>query len=275
MTTRQELLTQWQQRLAEAEQACLAADSPVWADRVRVKLYRFLLSMYGHAPWPGAKDDVDNSRGRAASQITVADPKEELAGKEPRTRAEILRGLRNVKGLGEELAPAGPLQGGLQPDSPMVIASYKRRPAAEVALDRLRRAGLCPAMVRQGKLWQIYVTADGFDIASQCLQLRERAVPRLQVLTVSRGPGIITLLSSIFFLLLACVMCGLLVQMVFLDQRQLAEYDMPARSELTMYFAFEFLMLLIAYVLYRSWSNAHRADRERLRNEPAPGRDPR
>jgi len=159
MTTRQELLTQWQERLADAEQACAAA--PSWAERIRVKLYRFLLAMYGQTQWPGPKDDVDNSQLRAAtSKLIIAEPEQEadglqavgsqavLVGKEPRTRAEILKGLQNLKGLGEELAPAGPLADGLLPDSPVAVASFAKEPAASAAINAPPRFSQCPSCVR-------------------------------------------------------------------------------------------------------------------------------
>lgn len=170
MTTRQELLDYWRSRLCEAEAAC---DDPVtdsWAARVRRKLFRFLLTMYGQAPWPGPKDDVDNSAGRALhNQVFVADPHAELAGKEPRTRAQILRGLQNIQGLSAELAPAGPLTSGLESDSPMVVGAFKKLARAQVACRRLQRLGLHSEMICSGQLYQIFVAAADFDVASDIL----------------------------------------------------------------------------------------------------------
>ncbi len=178
MTTRQELLDQWQQRLADAEQACEAAVVPAWSDRLRVRLYRFLLAMYRETDWPGKKDDVDNIQGRAAYlQLAVAERKDEFAGKEPRTRAEILQGLRNVKGLSDELAPAGPLTDGLQPTSPFVVAGCRKRVDAERISRQLRRHGLKPVIGNNGGLFQVFVTAENAPAALAIVQRLENSRP--------------------------------------------------------------------------------------------------
>lgn len=186
MTTRQELLDQWQQRLADAELACEATVVPAWSDRLRVKLYRFLLAMYGHTDWPGPQDDVDNSQERAANaQLTVAEPKEEFAGKQPRSRAEILQGLRNVKGLGEELAPAGPLTDGLLPNSPFVVAACRKNVEAVRITRQLRRYGLVPKIGHNGGLFQVFVTAEHAPAALQIVQRLAEA--RAEALSRAKG----------------------------------------------------------------------------------------
>lgn len=171
MTTRQELLTQWQQRLTDAEQASAAA--PSWAERMRVKLYRFLLAMYLRTTWPGSKDDVDNSQLRAAnSQLIVAEAQQALAGKVPRTRAEILNSLRNLKGLGEELAPAGPLAGGVSRKAPVFFVAAERIQDCNVASrspreSRQRTAkpdvGLSTFLICVCTLMAIFFSAKFFD----------------------------------------------------------------------------------------------------------------
>jgi hypothetical protein len=186
MTTRQELLDQWQQRLADAELACEATVVPAWSDRLRVKLYRFLLAMYGQTDWPGPQNDVDNSQERAANaQLTVAEPKEEFAGKQPRSRAEILQGLRNVKGLGEELAPAGPLTDGLLPNSPFVVAACRKNIEAVRISRQLRRHGFMPKIGNNGGLYQVFVTAEYAPAA--LLIVQDLAEARAEALSRTKG----------------------------------------------------------------------------------------
>ena len=278
MTTRQELLTQWQQRLAEAQQACLAVQTPAWSDRLRVKLYHFLLAMYGHTPWPGSKDDVDNSQGRAASQLVVAEAAAEtqqqtFAGKEPRTRAEILNSLRNVKGLSDELAPAGPLQKGLLPGSPIVVASFKRQPAANTAVEKLRHAGLNAALARQGNLWQIYVAADEFEMATACLRTQVRAVSDPSIYEIHRPvkPGVITLVCAFLFGAIACLMLGMVIRVTFFNVSHAPNYELPQKSELFVSGCVSCGLFLMSYCLLHSWIVA-RTDL-RPANEPAPGRE--
>ncbi|WP_425614796.1 hypothetical protein NA78x_004675 [Anatilimnocola sp. NA78] len=156
MTTRQELLDYWQQRLADSEHA--GGQGFAWTDRLRLKLYRFLLAMYGQSEWPGSKDDVDNEIGRTLnSSLMVADTSEISTGKAPRTRAEILKSLQSVKGLSDELAPPGPLQHGLEPNSPVVVAANRKRVKAERVARYLEKQNI-PIEVRYaGSLWQIFV----------------------------------------------------------------------------------------------------------------------
>jgi hypothetical protein len=261
MTTRQELLDQWQQRLAEAEQACEAIAVPAWSDRLRVKLYRFLLAMYGQTDWPGQKDDVDNVQGRSANgQLTVAEPKEVFAGKEPRSRAEILRGLRNVKGLGAELAPAGPLADGLLPDSPVIVASFKKHKAAAVALRKLRRSGFQPAIAKQGHLWLIYVVAANSAAAANALQETSSARRREPAIRTVRQPDrIVSLLSAIFFTVIACLLGSALVHFAFLDWSKVPEARVPLAGELYALAGTTLVFALVASLLFHSWGNSRRS----------------
>ncbi|QDU30145.1 hypothetical protein ETAA8_52640 [Anatilimnocola aggregata] len=165
MTTRDELLEQWQDGLAEADRA--SERGVTWSDRLRIKLYRFLLSMYGQSTWPGEPSDVDNEQGRARSTLTVDKPPDHGLGKAPRTRAEILAGLRNVKGLSEELAPPGPLQQGLEPDSPVVVAANRKRAKIEPLVRHLRSLGVEPEVRFAGSLWQVFVPHRNAAYAAQ------------------------------------------------------------------------------------------------------------
>lgn len=199
MTSRQELLDQWRQRLVDAELACASEAGPTWAQRMRLKLYRFLLAMYGQTDWPGPKDDVDNASGRAANRkLLIAEPQEALAGKEPRSRAEILKGLQNVKGLAEQLAPAGPLTGGLTPGSPIVVAACKKRPAAERTMQQLRRGGFAPVLERNGDLFQIFVTAENAAAAKRLLPAKVVGERRSATIAASKKQGMSFPLFSAF-----------------------------------------------------------------------------
>jgi len=273
MITRQELLTQWQQRLAEAKQASRDAETPAWSDRMRVKLYRFLLAMYRHAPWPGSREDVDNSRSRAASsQLMVAEPQLELAGKVPRTRAEILSGLRNVTGLSDELAPAGPLQKGLLPDSPMIVASFKKQQQADTAMRKLRRGGFAPAIAQQGKLWQIYVAAVHSAAAAAWLSENmppERRVSERHVLNrppavfrVSRyTTAIFTLACAICYGLFGCLLISWLVHLGSLKFTAAGSNHIPRSEEIFGLAAGAVVSILISYCLFHSWIHACPAPR--------------
>ncbi|WP_254507155.1 hypothetical protein [Anatilimnocola floriformis] len=254
MTTRQELLTQWQQRLAEAEQACLAAESPAWSDRLRVKLYAFLLAMYGQTSWPGSKDDVDNERGRESAPLVVVEPVAEFTGKEPRTRAEILKGLRNVKGLGEELAPAGPLTAGLKPNSPMLVGTYKKLVQAEIAFSRLKRAGLLPTLQRQPGRYAIHVAVADSAYAMQLL--REIPAPRQVRVTAPAATSdrSVSLLCALLFVFVSLICFCILIHVTIARAANLPKQVIPANWELAGFLGSAVVCLLVAVMLFRSWA---------------------
>ena len=257
MTTRQELLDQWRSRLVEAEDACDDPLTDSWSARLRRKLYRFLLTMYGQAAWPGPKDDVDNSAGRALhAQLFVAEPKEELTGKEPRTRAQILKGLQNVKGLSEELAPAGPLGQGLHASSPMVVASFKQRPRASSAFWRLQRLGFAPEMIFRGNQYQIFVSAALAPAAIQ--QLEEKRLEALKSTAPVRiqsqpfGPSL-SLLFGTFFGLAFCLMFWRLVQDLSVDWSRANATNTPSPELVWGLGIGSIICLLLSLCLCRNW----------------------
>jgi hypothetical protein len=184
VTTRQDLLTQWNEQLALAEEAEQA--TATWRQRIRARLYRFLLAMYGGANWSGSPEDAEEVSLHPTA-LLVTDEADlpaaadldgvQSAGKAPRTRAEILRGLKNVRGLSDELAPPGPLQDGLPPDAPMVVAAFKKRYPMECMVRKLQRAGFAPRVRFQGKQFQVFVSVADAPSASQIVAMPSERSP--------------------------------------------------------------------------------------------------
>lgn len=256
MTTRQELLTQWQERLADAEEACAAA--PTWAEHIRVKLYRFLLAMYGHTQWPGPKDDVDNSQLRTAtSKLIVAEPQQDvLTGKEPRTRAEILKGLQNLKGLGEELAPAGPLADGLLPDSPVAVASFNRESAASAAIRKLQRAGFSPRIAHRGGLYQIFVGAAHSAEAIEWLRANLPPARSGNTISRQRPSRPILLCGAMFFGIIGGLLAAMLIQLLLVDFAHVPSYQLSTHEFFLPLFFFSIIFLAASALLFRTWSES-------------------
>ncbi|HEY2414232.1 MAG TPA: hypothetical protein VGI40_18455, partial [Pirellulaceae bacterium] len=76
MSTRDEIIADWRNRLAEATVAPTEPSSrPAWLIRLRVRLYQFLLSLYGEGHWHSA--DVQSSEG--AQQVTDNQTAESIA----------------------------------------------------------------------------------------------------------------------------------------------------------------------------------------------------
>lgn len=266
MTTRQELLDRWTDRLFEAKAACDDPLTDSWSARIRRKLYRFLLTMYGHSDWPGPKDDVDNEAGRRKNtQLVIAEPQAELSGKEPRTRAQILKGLQNIKGLSEELAPAGPLGGGLHPNSPMVVASFRKRPRANSAFWRLKRLGFAPEMVYSGNQYQIFVIASLAPAAIQQLEEKRiearplepairtvKSTAPVRIQSQPFGPSL-SLLFGTFFGLVFCLMFWGLVQELSGDWSRAYGTNIPLPELIWGLGIGSIICLLVSFCHYRNW----------------------
>lgn len=182
MTTRQDLLTHWQEQLLLAEVADDARSS--WRGRIRLRLYRFLLAMYGGAVWTGSPHEADEVTSHpsplmVSDEVQLPESPDEATlhdhGKAPRTRAEILRGLKHVRGLSDELAPPGPLQDGLPADAPVAVATCKKAPRARRLMSQLRAAGFAPTLVRRANFSQIFVRASQATAALEVISQLERA----------------------------------------------------------------------------------------------------
>jgi len=253
MTTRQELLNQWQQRLTDAEQACLQVVVPTWSDRIRVRLYRFMLAMYGQSVWPGETAAVNNDPNLAARSQVVTELKQDFAGKEPRTRAEIRTGLRNVTGLSEELAPAGPLAEGLLPDSLVIVATFQKQQLAQEALEMLRRRGFAPKVARQGRLVQIYVAAADFAAASAALR-ENTGKGSLPVRTRSQPVDhSLSLLAGTVFGFAFGLMFARLVPDVLTDWSRADTTNTPSPEQIWGMGIGSVICLLLSFYLCRKW----------------------
>lgn len=253
MIKRQELLNQWQQRLTDAERAFRDATVPNWSDRIRVKLYRFLLAMYGQSAWPSETADDNDKPVLAARLQVVAEPNHEFAGKEPRTRAEILTGLRNVTGLSEELAPAGPLAAGLLPDSPVIAATFQKPQLAQAALKILQRRGFAAQVACQGRFVQVYVAASELAAASAALRENSaKGTPPVRIRFSTIGISI-SLLTGTFFGFAFCLMFGWLVPNVLTDWSRANTTNIPAPEQFWGMGIGSVICLLLSVCLCKNW----------------------
>ena len=93
--TREQLIADWQQRLTDAESAPIGESNRLaWLVRVRIRLYRFLLSLYGDAGWNAApKSPADDS---STSVIFDSPQVLPLAGKPAKSEGKIRAVLKSV-----------------------------------------------------------------------------------------------------------------------------------------------------------------------------------
>lgn len=151
-TTRDQLIADWRKRLATANEAPEEPSSrAAWLVRLRIRLYRFLLSLYGEGDWnaPADVEQVSNirrgspNRGSSATKV----PPLELAGKPAKDAASIRAVLHSVAGASESTPHAGPLAAGIDRDHWIVIASASRGLDPELTAGALLAKGIVPRVV--------------------------------------------------------------------------------------------------------------------------------
>jgi hypothetical protein len=126
--SRDQLVADWRSRLAAAE--AMASDAgvrPAWLGKVQVRLYRFLLSLYGEGDWRSTErlDSPPFDDARAALLASGAPDLLQQTGKPAKTPAEIRQVLKAVAGAREQLLAAGPFAAGLPPGPWVVVALFK------------------------------------------------------------------------------------------------------------------------------------------------------
>jgi len=108
--TRERIVTDWTRRLAEAEAGAEAGrNRAAWLSRLRVRLYRFLISLYGDGRWNAAVGE----KGTAPSPIKTSAVFESadalpLAGKPAKSGEQIRGVLAAVANAQDERQQIGP-----------------------------------------------------------------------------------------------------------------------------------------------------------------------
>jgi hypothetical protein len=122
-TTRDQLIADWQRRLAEAEVVAPDETSrPAWLTRLRLRLYRFLISLYGEGSWNGG-NVIANDRENARRNVVVADQVLPPAGKPAKDESSIRSALQTFASGRDEKSVAGPLAAGSDHAAWIVVAS--------------------------------------------------------------------------------------------------------------------------------------------------------
>jgi hypothetical protein len=121
-TTRDDLIADWHNRLADASHAdAESSQRAAWLARLQVRLYRFLLSLYGDGHWNAPPRE--GQAGAAINQATP-DPVEvlPLAGKPAKNLATIRSVLETVASAQSAKPASGPLAKGLADGEWIVVA---------------------------------------------------------------------------------------------------------------------------------------------------------
>ena len=148
-TTRDKLIADWRDRLAAAEATDLSSASrPAWLARLQIRLYRFLLSLYGHADWatnPPPSRKRTNAPTNSAYDSVVFDSPDALPlrGKPAKSAGKIQAVLKAVATAREGPQAAGPLVA----ENWVLVARARRHGVARRCAEFFRARGICARAV--------------------------------------------------------------------------------------------------------------------------------
>jgi hypothetical protein len=191
-TARDKLISEWHERLAAAEAVDPAiASRPAWLARLQIRLYRFLLSLYGESDWtttpPGRTALREKADPDADSVVFDSPDTLPLAGKPAKSIGQIQSVLKSVAGAQSGASATGPLIHGLSPDSWVTLAlvSAKNWHRIEGAAELLRENRIDTRIKRLGSRFTLEVQAANREAAARLL----RAPPRRRPTVVRRPLG--------------------------------------------------------------------------------------
>src|SRR5687767_10369254 len=104
--TRDQLIADWQEQLAQAQGAKPVSPRIAWLQRTQVRLFRFMLANYGHQRWRPLEGDSLPEETAAAQPAadTIVPAAAELDGKPARSDGEIRLVLTAVANAQEAAA---------------------------------------------------------------------------------------------------------------------------------------------------------------------------
>jgi hypothetical protein len=146
-TARDKLIAHWRHELHAAQDAIAIAPQPAWLARMKVRLYRFLLSCYGKAPWntiPRSPDESDS--------VVFDQPEAQfLHGKPAKSAGKIQAVLKSVASAQSQPEP-GSIAVGAGEHSYIFIATESKTCDTLKLFATLKREGLAVRhVVRDGR----------------------------------------------------------------------------------------------------------------------------
>jgi len=169
-TTRDQLISDWRQQLAAAEESVAATPRMAWIARMQVRLYRFLLACYGGTDWQPPARSPGEPRDASPLVFDSAEAKS-LAGKPAKSLGQIRSVLTAVAKAQDDPHAPGPLAGGLDYDSWVVVAAASSKLKTGWCAELLAKAGLHPRRCHRGDDELVEVPAherhEAFEIVEQ------------------------------------------------------------------------------------------------------------
>ena len=216
MLSRGKLVQDWRRRLAAAEVEEQEQNRLRWLFRMRVRLYRFLLSCYRQGDWRA--DEPSSSADETLADVSHGDTTTlldcPLDGKPAKTSGKMQAVLKSVSAAQDHPPQSGPLLGGLAADEWVVAVSARDKLRMERCQHLLRQNGIVSTWTLQEE-----IKVRLFDLG-RAMQLIRRYREGLSVksqqtydsprsLVVSSPDWSARLVLLIFFVTLYAV-CGLL-----------------------------------------------------------------
>lgn len=162
MSTRDNLIADWRARLADAEAEPMSAAPPrAWLTRVRVRLYRFLLSLYGEGVWRADEDQLPQSRPAASAAVVFDSAEAEtLTGKPAKGEGQIRTVLKAVANSQDHRPQAGSLQGSeVIANLWLMVVSDSTNLSLPRCQNLLKHHGIECRRVAYGREWALEVRA--------------------------------------------------------------------------------------------------------------------
>jgi hypothetical protein len=207
---RDALIADWRDRLEKAEAEPVGQPRQLWLPRIRARLYRLLLSLYGDASWRvPAADPLLQMPSPVGEAISAGEP----PGKPPKGPDQIRTVLASVAAAHSE-QPAGPLQGGLPESSWVVVGAQCTHLNLRRCPRALREAGLTPRLVRRGGEQVLEVPAGQRGAAFEIVEACRREPPRRWRLGAWRSSGA-TVYDEVLLLISFAILMFALAVVVF------------------------------------------------------------
>ncbi len=176
---RDQLISDWRQKLAAADTVVAGTGRAAWLARMRRRLYRFLIACYGNREWTAAPSVPASGPASAPAAVLFESAEAmELNGKPAKTGGQIRSVLKKVAGAQDHPPEAGPLAGGLDATSWVVVAAASSKLKTGRCCELLRAAGLHARTAYHGDDHMVEVPACERHEAFEIVQ-RNRA--RVQV----------------------------------------------------------------------------------------------
>jgi len=165
-TTRDQLISDWRQQLAAAEETVAATPRAAWLARMQVRLYRFLLACYGGSDWQPPDEPCDPS-----PLVFDSAEAKSLDGKPAKSLGQIRSVLTAVAKAQDDPHAPGPLAGGLDYDSWVVVAAASSKLKTAACVELLAKSGLQARLCYRGDDETVEVPAherhEAFEIIEQ------------------------------------------------------------------------------------------------------------